>query len=237
MRAYGCDGCDFHEGDNAAERRAVTREKAFGDSRADIASKKPRRVTLRGQRHFRIHWTPTLTTARYSMASASPPTRRRPREQRRYSVSIFSAERLPLSKQRVKRNRAAWSAMGKATASAVAPKGIRPRGSRRPRFDSQVWAAAVWTGAGKSVRQTAVALLHVVRDVFLVVLNGEQVVGPPLLDDDARGFGLGEQRADAHGDQAAFRKHKPMPSKLARNWGGRRKSLLTPKDEVAFLKP
>jgi len=37
--------------------------------------------------------------------------------------------------------------------------------------------------------------------------------------------------------QAAFRKHPSALPNPARNWGGRRKSLLTQEEEVAFLKP
>jgi len=37
--------------------------------------------------------------------------------------------------------------------------------------------------------------------------------------------------------QAAFRQHPSALPNPARNWGGRRKSLLTPEEEVAFLKP
>ena len=37
--------------------------------------------------------------------------------------------------------------------------------------------------------------------------------------------------------QAAFRKHPSAGGNPVRNWGGRRKSLLTQEEEVAFLKP
>ena len=37
--------------------------------------------------------------------------------------------------------------------------------------------------------------------------------------------------------QSAFRKKKTAGPNPARNWGGRRQSLLTPEEEKAFLKP
>jgi transposase len=48
---------------------------------------------------------------------------------------------------------------------------------------------------------------------------------------------LGVGRATVPRLQAAFRKHPLGPTTPARNWGGRRKSLLTPEAEAAFLKP
>ena len=48
---------------------------------------------------------------------------------------------------------------------------------------------------------------------------------------------LGVGRATVARLQANFRKQKPEPSKPARKWGGRRKSLLTLEEERAFLKP
>lgn len=48
---------------------------------------------------------------------------------------------------------------------------------------------------------------------------------------------LGVGRATVARLQAAFRKQKPALPNSARNWGGRRKSLLTPEEEDAFLKP
>lgn len=47
---------------------------------------------------------------------------------------------------------------------------------------------------------------------------------------------LGVGRATVARLQVAFRKQGPGPP-AARNWGGRRQSLLTPEEEGAFLKP
>ena len=48
---------------------------------------------------------------------------------------------------------------------------------------------------------------------------------------------LGVGRATVARLQAAFRKQRPALPTAARNWGGRRQSLLTPEQESAFLKP
>lgn len=48
---------------------------------------------------------------------------------------------------------------------------------------------------------------------------------------------LGVGRATVPRLQAAFRKHPSVVATPARNWGGRRTSLLTQEEEVAFLKP
>jgi hypothetical protein len=48
---------------------------------------------------------------------------------------------------------------------------------------------------------------------------------------------LGVGRATVARLQTAFRKQKSALPNPARNWGGRRQSLLTPEEEVAFLKP
>jgi len=48
---------------------------------------------------------------------------------------------------------------------------------------------------------------------------------------------LGVGRATVPRLQASFRDHGATRSSPARNWGGHRKSLLTPEEEVAFLKP
>ena len=48
---------------------------------------------------------------------------------------------------------------------------------------------------------------------------------------------LGVGRATVARLQTAFRKPRPVGPKAARNWGGRRQSLLTSTEEVAFLKP
>ena len=48
---------------------------------------------------------------------------------------------------------------------------------------------------------------------------------------------LGVGRATVPRLQAAFRQQPAAGARLVRNWGGRRKSLLTQKEEIAFLKP
>src|SRR6218665_3316948 len=48
---------------------------------------------------------------------------------------------------------------------------------------------------------------------------------------------LGVSRATVPRLQAAFRQNPSALPNPARNWGGRRKSLLTPAEEDAFLKP
>ena len=48
---------------------------------------------------------------------------------------------------------------------------------------------------------------------------------------------LGVGRATVPRLQASFRRNESTGSNPARNWGGRRQSLLTPEEEVAFLKP
>lgn len=48
---------------------------------------------------------------------------------------------------------------------------------------------------------------------------------------------LGVGRATVARLQAAFRKQRSGLPAVDRNWGGRRQSLLTPEEEVAFLKP
>ena len=48
---------------------------------------------------------------------------------------------------------------------------------------------------------------------------------------------LGVGRATVARLQAAFRKQRSAVPPAARNWGGRRQSLLTPEEETAFLKP
>lgn len=48
---------------------------------------------------------------------------------------------------------------------------------------------------------------------------------------------LGVSRATVARFQTPFRKRADAGTTPARNWGGRRQSLLTPEEEVAFLKP
>jgi transposase len=67
----------------------------------------------------------------------------------------------------------------------------------------------------------------------------QAVLLPPLfgatLEQTANVLGVG--RATVPRLQAAFRKNPSARPNLARNWGGRRQSLLTPEEEEAFLKP
>jgi transposase len=76
---------------------------------------------------------------------------------------------------------------------------------------------------------TSVEALRQCQAVLLPALFGA------TLEQTADVLGVG--RATVARLQAAFRKQSsPVPTS-ARNWGGRRQSLLTPEEEVAFLKP
>jgi transposase len=76
---------------------------------------------------------------------------------------------------------------------------------------------------------TSVETLRQCQAVLLPALFGA------TLDQTAAVLGVG--RATVARLQAAFRKQKPGMLTPARNWGGRRQSLLTPEEEDAFLKP
>ena len=76
---------------------------------------------------------------------------------------------------------------------------------------------------------TSVESLRQCQAVLLPALFGA------TLEQTAAVLGVG--RATVPRLQAAFRQHEPAVSNPVRNWGGRRKSLLTQKEEVAFLKP
>jgi transposase len=76
---------------------------------------------------------------------------------------------------------------------------------------------------------TSVESLRQCQAVLLPALFGA------TLEQTATVLGVG--RATVPRLQAAFRKHQSAVSNPARNWGGRRKSLLTQEEEVAFLKP
>ena len=76
---------------------------------------------------------------------------------------------------------------------------------------------------------TSVESLRQCQAVLLPALFGA------TLEQTAAVLGVG--RATVPRLQAAFRKNKSTRSNPARNWGGRRRSLLTPEEEVAFLKP
>jgi transposase len=76
---------------------------------------------------------------------------------------------------------------------------------------------------------TSVASLRQGQAVLLPALFGA------TLEQTAIALGVG--RATVARLQAAFRKGNPALANPARNWGGRRKSLLTPEEECEFLKP
>ena len=76
---------------------------------------------------------------------------------------------------------------------------------------------------------TSVQSLRQCQAVLLPALFGA------TLEQTAAVLGVG--RATVPRLQAAFRKNPSARPNLARNWGGRRQSLLTPEEEEAFLKP
>ena len=76
---------------------------------------------------------------------------------------------------------------------------------------------------------TSVESLRQCQAVLLPALLGA------TLEETAEVLGVG--RATVARLQVAFRKQRPELPAAARNWGGRRQSLLTPEEEVAFLKP
>ena len=76
---------------------------------------------------------------------------------------------------------------------------------------------------------TSVESLRQCQAVLLPALFGA------TLEQTAHVLGVG--RATVARLQAAFRKQRSAVPPAARNWGGRRQSLLTPEEETAFLKP
>lgn len=76
---------------------------------------------------------------------------------------------------------------------------------------------------------TSVESLRQCQAVLLPALFGA------TLEQTATVLGVG--RATVPRLQAAFGQRPAAGISSARNWGGRRKSLLTPKEEIAFLKP
>jgi transposase len=76
---------------------------------------------------------------------------------------------------------------------------------------------------------TSVESLRQCQAVLLPALFGA------TLEQTATVLGVG--RATVARLQATFRKQKSSSPNPARNWGGRRQSLLTPQEESAFLKP
>jgi transposase len=76
---------------------------------------------------------------------------------------------------------------------------------------------------------TSVESLRQCQAVLLPALFGA------TLEQTAAVLGVG--RATVPRLQAAFRQQPAAGAKPVRNWGGRRKSLLTQQEEIAFLKP
>jgi transposase len=97
--------------------------------------------------------------------------------------------------------------------------------ARPRRIDPLVVKRAQLTAAAS----TSVESLRQCQAVLLPALFGA------TLEQTASILGVG--RATVARLQSAFRKNKPAGSNPARNWGGRRQSLLTPEEEDAFLKP
>ena len=97
--------------------------------------------------------------------------------------------------------------------------------ARPRRIDPRLVKRAQLTAA----TSTSVESLRQCQAVLLPALFGA------TLEQTAEVLGAG--RATVARLQAAFRKHGAALPATARNWGGRRQSLLTPEEEVAFLKP
>jgi transposase len=97
--------------------------------------------------------------------------------------------------------------------------------ARPRRIDPLVVKRAQLTAA----TSTSVETLRQCQAILLPALFGA------TLEQTASVLGVG--RATVARLQSAFRKKKTEGSNPARNWGGRRQSLLTPAQEDAFLKP
>ena len=97
--------------------------------------------------------------------------------------------------------------------------------ARPRRIDSQVVKRAQLSAA----TSTSVETLRQCQAVLLPALFGA------TLEQTAAVLGVG--RATVARLQTTFRKKKPAEPNPVRNWGGRRQSLLTQEEEVAFLKP
>ena len=97
--------------------------------------------------------------------------------------------------------------------------------ARPRRIDPLIMKRAHMTAA----TATSVESLRQCQAVLLPALFGA------TLEQTAHVLGVG--RATVARLQAAFRKHGSALPPAARNWGGRRQSLLTPEEERAFLKP
>jgi transposase len=97
--------------------------------------------------------------------------------------------------------------------------------ARPRRIDPLIVQQAQLTAA----TSTSVASLRQCQAVLLPALFGA------TLEQTANVLGVG--RATVARLQVAFRKQRSVMPVAARNWGGRRQSLLTPEEEIAFLKP
>lgn len=97
--------------------------------------------------------------------------------------------------------------------------------ARPRRIDPLIVKRAHMTAA----TSTSVEALRQCQAVLLPALFGA------TLEQTAHVLGVG--RATVARLQAAFRTHGSALPPAARNWGGRRQSLLTPEEERAFLKP
>ena len=97
--------------------------------------------------------------------------------------------------------------------------------ARPRRIDPLIVKRAHMTAA----TSTSVESLRQCQAVLLPALFGA------ILEQTAHVLGVG--RATVARLQAAFRKQRSAVPPAARNWGGRRQSLLTPEEERAFLKP
>ena len=97
--------------------------------------------------------------------------------------------------------------------------------ARPRRIDPQLVKRAQMTAAAS----TSVESLRQCQAVLLPALFGA------TLEQTAEVLGVG--RATVARLQVAFRKQRSGRPAAARNWGGRRQSLLTLEEEVAFLKP
>ena len=97
--------------------------------------------------------------------------------------------------------------------------------ARPHRIDRLVVTRAQMTAA----TSTSVESLRQCRAVLLPALFGA------TLEQTANVLGVG--RATVARLQTSFRKERSAEPASARNWGGRRQSLLTPDEEDAFLKP
>jgi len=102
---------------------------------------------------------------------------------------------------------------------------VRWRMARPRRIDPLIVNRAPLTAA----TATSVASLRQCQAVLLPALFGA------TLEQAAHALGVG--RATVARLQAAFRKQPSALPTAARNWGGRRQSLLTQEEEGAFLKP